>query len=43
MVPRVKDNNTLGMQKTISLDYNEEWAREGRQRNFKISQMITVY
>ena len=24
MVPRVKDNNSLGTQKTISLDFNEE-------------------
>ena len=29
MVPRVKYNNPLGTQKTISLDY-EEFAREGR-------------
>ena len=24
MVPRVKDNNPLGTQKTVSLDFNEE-------------------
>ena len=42
MVPRVKDINPLGTQKTVSLDFDEEYAREGRQRNFRISQMITV-
>ena len=43
MVPRVQDNNPLGTQKTISVDFVEEQAREGRQGNFKISQMITIY
>ena len=37
MVPRVKDNNPLGTQKTVSPDFDEEKAREGRQRNFKTS------
>ena len=41
MVPRVKDNNPHGTQKTVSLDFDEEWAREGRQGNFKISKLIT--
>ena len=31
MVPRVKDNNLLGMQKAVSLDFDEEQVREGRQ------------
>ena len=35
MVPRVKDNNPLGTQKTVLLDFDEELAREGRQGNFK--------
>ena len=33
MVPRVKDNNPLGTQKTVSLDFDEELARECRQGN----------
>ena len=33
MVLRVKNNNPLGTQKTISLDFDEECAREGRQGN----------
>ena len=41
MVPRVKDNNPHGTQKTFSLDFDEEQAREGRQENFKISKLIT--
>ena len=41
MVPRVKDNKPLGTQKTVSLDFDEEKAREGRQGNFKISKLIT--
>ena len=40
MVPRVKDNNPLGTQKTVSLDFEEEKAREGAQRNFKILKPI---
>ena len=40
MVPRVKDNNPLVTQKTVSLDFEEEKAREGRQGNFKISKLI---
>ena len=30
MVPRVKDNNLLGIQKAVSMDFGEELAREGR-------------
>ena len=41
MVPRVKDNNPLGTQKTVSLDFDEEQAREGRQGNINISKLIT--
>ena len=41
MVLRVKDNNPLGTQKTVSLDFDEEYAREGREENFKISKLIT--
>ena len=37
MVPRVKDNNPLGTQMTVSLDVAEEKARKGRRGNFKIS------
>ena len=33
MVPRVSDNNPLGTQNTISLDFEE--YTEGRQKNFK--------
>ena len=43
MVPRVKDNNPFGTQKNVSLEVDEEYAGEGRQRNFNISQIITVY
>ena len=43
MVLRVKDNNPLGTQMTVSLDFDEEQAREGHQGSFKTSQMITVY
>ena len=39
--PSVKNNNPLlGTQKTVSLDFVEESACEGCQRNFKISQPI---
>ena len=41
MVPRVKDNYPLGTEKTVSLDFEEELAREGRQGNFKFSKLIT--
>ena len=41
MVPRVKDNYPLGTQKTVSLDFDEEQAHEGRQGDFKISKLIT--
>ena len=34
MVPRVKDNNHIGTQKTVSLDFVEKQAREGLQGNF---------
>ena len=33
----------LGTQKTVSLDFDEEWARESRQVNFKIAKLITFY
>ena len=36
MVPRVKDNNPHGTQKTVSLDFDEEYARDCRKGNFKI-------
>ena len=36
-----KDNNPLGTQKTVSLDFHEEQAREDSQGNFKISKQIT--
>ena len=41
MVPHIKDNNPFGMQKTISLDFEKEYANEGPQGNFKISKLIT--
>ena len=41
MVPRVKDDNSLGPEKIISLDFEEEKAREGRHGNFLISKLIT--
>ena len=31
-----------GTQKTVSLDFDEQMAREGRQRNFKISQILPI-
>ena len=37
MVRRFKDNNPLGTQKIVSLDFDKEWARVGHQgklRNF---------
>ena len=40
MVPRVKDNNPPGTQKTVSLDFDDEFAREGRQGYFKILKLI---
>ena len=36
-MPRVKNNNRLGTQKTISFNFDEELAREGRQGYFKNS------
>ena len=42
MVPCVKDNNPLGTQKTVSLDFEEEKAHEGHQGNFKISKLVTL-
>ena len=36
-----KDSNPFGKQKTVSLDFDEEQAREGRHGNFKISKLIT--
>ena len=41
MVPHVKDNNPFAPQKTVSLDFDEEQAREGPQGKFKIFQLIT--
>ena len=41
MVSRVKDNNPFGTQETVSLDFDEEKIREGRQGNFKISKLNT--
>ena len=35
------DNNLLGTQKTVLLDFDEELAPESRQGNFKISKLIT--
>ena len=42
MKPRVKYSNPFGKrpQKTVSLDFDEERVREGRQGKYKISQMI---
>ena len=37
MVLRVKDNNPIGTQKTISLDFDKEQAHEGRQGNNMIT------
>ena len=34
MVPRVKDNNPLGTQRTVSLDFDGGLTREGHQGNF---------
>ena len=42
MVSHVKDNNPLGTRKTVSLDFDEELAREDRQGNLKILQMINA-
>ena len=42
MVPSVKDNNPFGTQKTVLLDFDVEWAREGPQGNFKISKPIVA-
>ena len=41
MVPHVKDNNPFGTQKTISLDFEKEYTKEGPQGNFNISKLIT--
>ena len=41
-MPRVKDNNRLGTQKTDSFKFDEELARKGRQGNFEISKLITI-
>ena len=43
VVSRVKDNNPFGTQETVSLDFDEEKIREGRQGNFKISKLNTFY
>ena len=42
MVLRGKDTciNPFGTQKTVSMDFDEDKRREGRQRNFKTSQLI---
>ena len=34
IVPRVKDNKLSCTQKTVSLDFDEEYARERQQGNF---------
>ena len=31
MVPSVRDNIPLGTQQKVSLDFEKEWAHEGRQ------------
>ena len=41
MVTYVIDNNPLGTQKTVSLDFKKELAYEDRQGNFKILKLIT--
>ena len=33
-------NNPLGMRKIVSLDFEEELAREGRQGNFKFLNLL---
>ena len=43
MLPGVKDNNPFDTQKNVSLDFDEESAREGRQGNLKISQLIITF
>ena len=40
MVLRVKVYNAFGTQKIISMDFDEEKAREGHQGNHKISELI---
>ena len=43
MVPRVKDNNPLGTQKTVSLDFDEEmgsWGPPGELQIFKIDHIL---
>ena len=35
-MPRVKDNNPLGTQKTVSLDFDEKEAREAARGTSKI-------
>ena len=40
--PRVKDDNPLGTQKTVSMDFDEDYAHESRQENFNISKLITL-
>ena len=35
MVPRVKDNNSLGTQKNVSLDFEEELDREADRETSK--------
>ena len=35
MVPRVKDNNSLGTQKTVSLDFEEELSSETARETSK--------
>ena len=41
MVLPVKVYNALGTQKIISMDFDEEKDREGRQGNHKLSELIT--
>ena len=42
MVPLVKDNNPLGIQKTISLDFDEEGLVRSARETLKISKLFTL-
>ena len=41
MVPGVKGNNPDGTQKTFTLDFEEQYAREGRQE--KLQNLISIF
>ena len=43
MVPRVEDNNPFDTQKTMSLDFKEEQAREGYMAGTLPYSVITKY